>query len=99
MLRLLPRPDTAGFPEGGSARLQFRSFWRVVYSMRALIPEVRVTQAMADLFGVARLCPDSVVAWGKRKAEEFGAVAARIDALVAQAAVRHLDETGFRVAG
>ena len=42
---------------------------------------------------------DSVVAWGKRKAEEFGAVAARIAALVAQAAVRHLDETGFRVAG
>ena len=54
---------------------------------------------MADLFGAARLCPDSVVAWGKRKADEFEAVAARIAALVARACVRHLDETGFRVAG
>ena len=46
-----------------------------------------------------RLCPASVVAWGERKAEEFEAVAARIAALVARACVRHLDETGFRVAG
>ena len=45
------------------------------------------------------LCPASVVAWGERKAEEFEAVAARIAALVARACVRHLDETGFRVAG
>ena len=36
---------------------------------------------------------------GQRKAEEFGAVAARIAALVAQLVWRHLDETGFRVAG
>ena len=34
-----------------------------------------------------------------RKAEEFEALAARIAALVARACVRHLDETGFRVAG
>ena len=54
---------------------------------------------MADLFGAARLCPDSVVAWGKRKADELRGVAERIAALVAKAGVRHLDETGFRVAG
>ena len=54
---------------------------------------------MADLFGAATLCPDSLVAWGKRKAKEFGPVAAQIAALVARACVRHLDETGFRVAG
>src|SRR5271165_4816757 len=35
----------------------------------------------------------------RRKAEEFEALAARIAALVARACVRHLDETGFRVAG
>ena len=45
------------------------------------------------------LCPGSLVAWGERKAEAFAPVAARIAALVAQAPVRHLDETGFRVAG
>ena len=54
---------------------------------------------MADLFGAMRLCPDSVVAWGKKKAEELQVVAARICELVARAGVRHVDETGFRVAG
>ena len=58
-----------------------------------------MAQTMADLFGAATLCPDSVVAWGKRKAEDFKAVAAQISALGAQACVRHLDETGFRVVG
>ena len=71
----------------------------VYLNVQQLIPEDRVAQTMADLFGAATLCPDSVVAWGKRKAEEFETVAAQIAALVAQACVRHLDETGFRVAG
>ena len=53
---------------------------------------------MADLFGAATLCPNSVVAWGRRKAEEFKAVAAHIAALVAHACVRHLD-ISFRVGG
>ena len=93
---------TAGFPEGVISTAQYGRRVRaaaVYLNVQQLIPEDRVAQAMADLFGAARLRPDSVVAWGKRKAEEFGAVAARIAALVAQAAVRHLDETGFRVAG
>jgi len=93
---------TATFPEGVISAAQYGPRVRAVsvyLNVQQLIPEDRVAQAMADLFGAARLCPDSVVAWGRRKAEEFGAVAARIAALVAQAAVRHLDETGFRVAG
>jgi transposase len=93
---------TAAFPDGVTSPAQYGGRVRaaaVYLNVQQLIPEDRVAQAMADLFGAARLCPDSVVAWGKRKAEEFEAVAARIAALVAQAAVRHLDETGFRVAG
>lgn len=93
---------TATFPEGVISAAQYGPRVRaaaVYLNVQQLIPEDRVAQAMADLFGAATLCPDSVVAWGRRKAEEFGAVAARIAALVAQAAVRHLDETGFRVAG
>ena len=92
----------ATFPEGVISAAQYGPRVRAVsvyLNVQQLIPEDRVAQAMADLFGAATLCPDSVVAWGKRKAEEFEAVAARIAALVAQAAVRHLDETGFRVAG
>ncbi len=93
---------TAAFPEGVAAPAQYGPRVRaaaVYLNVQQLIPEDRVAQAMADLFGAARLCPASVVAWGERKAEEFEAVAARIAALVARACVRHLDETGFRVAG
>src|SRR5271165_5596803 len=92
----------AAFPEGVISPAQYGPRVRAVsvyLNVQQLIPEDRVAQAMADLFGATRLCPDSVVAWGRRKAEEFEALAARIGALVAQAAVRHLDETGFRVAG
>src|SRR5260370_2660523 len=93
---------TASFPEGVTSSAQYgpRVTAASVYlNVQQLIPEDRVAQTMADLFGAATLCPDSVVAWGKRKAAEFKAVAAQIAALVAQACVRHLDETGFRVAG
>jgi transposase len=54
---------------------------------------------MQDLFGAGRLCPASVVAWGENKAEELTPVAAHIAALVVQAPVRTLDETGFRISG
>ena len=93
---------TGAFPAGVISPAQYGPRVRaaaVYLNVQQLIPEDRVAQAMSDLFGAARLCPDSVVAWGKRKAEEFEAVAAQIAALVAQAPVRHLDETGFRVAG
>ena len=92
----------AAFPEGVTAPAQYGPRVRaaaVYLNVQQLLPEDRVAQAMVDLFGATRLCPDSVVAWGRRKAEEFEAFAARIAALVARAAVRHLDETGFRVAG
>jgi transposase len=93
---------TASFPDGVTAPAQYGPRVRAVsvyLNVQQLIPEDRVAQAMADLFGAATLCPDSVVAWGKRKAVEFEALAARVAALVARACVRHLDETGFRVAG
>ena len=79
---------TAAFPEGVISSAQYGPRVRaaaVYLNVQQLIPEDRVAQAMADLFGAATLCPDSVVAWGRRKAEEFEAVAARIAALVAQA--------------
>ena len=93
---------TASFPEGVISSAQYGPRVRaasVYLNVQQLIPEDRVAQTMADLFGAATLCPNSVVAWGRRKAEEFKAVAAQIAALVAHACVRHLDETGFRVAG
>ena len=93
---------TATFPEGVTSPAQYGSRVRaaaVYLHVQQLVPEDRAAQAMADLFGAAGLCPASLVAWGERKAEAFEPVATRIAALVAQAPVRHLDETGFRVAG
>ena len=106
-LPALPRPDHGLVPEGVISAAQYGPRVRAVsvyLNVQQLIPEDRVAQAMADLFGAATLCPDSVVASGKRKAEDFEAVAARIAALVAQACVRHPRVggprwTGFRVAG
>ena len=54
---------------------------------------------MRDLFGTGTLCPASIVGWGTKRAAELAPVAAHIAALVALAPVRHLDETGMRVAG
>jgi hypothetical protein len=93
---------TADFPEGvnSPARYGPRVEAVAVYlNVQQLIPEDRVAQAMQDLFGAGRLCPASIVTWGKKKAVEWAGVAAHIAALVAEAPVRNLDETGFRVAG
>ncbi|HTR12968.1 MAG TPA: hypothetical protein VMI72_06860 [Roseiarcus sp.] len=62
----------AEFPESVSSPAQYGPRVRaaaVYLNVQQLIPEDRVAQAMADLFGAARLCPDSVVAGGERKAD------------------------------
>jgi transposase len=64
-----------------------------------LIPEDRGAEAMSDLFGALRLCPDSVANWVRGKAAALAPAAARIAALAAAAPVRRLDATGFRIAG
>ena len=71
----------------------------VYLNLSQLIPEDRVAQTMADLFGAAHFCPMSLTQWMAAKARAFEPVAARIAALAAQAPLRCLDETGFRVAG
>ena len=69
----------------------------VYLNVQHLVPEDRVGAIMQDLFGAGRLCPASIVAWGEKKAAELAPVVALISALVAKAAVRNLDETGFRI--
>ena len=68
---------TAAFPDGVVSPAQYGPRVRaaaVYLNVQQLIPEDRVAQTMADLFGAMRLCPDSVVAWGKKKAEELQVV-------------------------
>jgi hypothetical protein len=69
----------------------------IYLSAQQLIPEDRVAEAMSDLFGVHLLCPPSVASWNTAKAEELKPVVDHIRALMDRAAVRHLDETGFRI--
>ena len=90
----------AAFPPAVSAHVQYgpRIKAAAVYlNVQHLVPEDRVGAIMQDLFGAGRLCPASIVAWGEKKAAELAPVVAHISALVAKAAVRNLDETGFRI--
>jgi transposase len=90
----------AAFPPELTAHVQYgpRIKAAAVYlNAQQLVPEDRVGDIMKDLFGAGRLCPASIVAWGEKKAEELAPVAAHIAALIAQAPVRNLDETGFRI--
>jgi transposase len=92
----------AAFPEGVTAPAQYgrRVKATAIYlNVQQLIPEDRVAQAMSDLFGANLLCPASLAAWGETLARQWRPVADHIAALTARAPVRHLDETGLRVAG
>src|SRR5258708_30912495 len=68
-------------------------------NIEQVIPEDRTAQALSDLFGAPLICPASIVAWVRKKGEDLRQVYARIGERVAQVKVRHLDETGFRIAG
>ena len=92
----------AAFPPEVTAHVQYGSRIKaatIYLNAQQLVPEDRVGDIMQDLFGAGRLCAASVVAWGEKKAEELMPVAAHIAALVVQAPVRNLDETGFRISG
>lgn len=92
----------AAFPDEVKAPAQYGARFRaaaVYLNLGQLIPEDRVAEAMADLFGAARFCPMSLTQWVAAKARAFAPVTAGIGELAAAAPVRCLDETGFRVAG
>ncbi len=92
----------AAFPADVTAHVQYgpRTRAAAIYlNAQHLIPEDRVGEIMHDLFGAASLCPASIAAWSAHKAEDLAPVVAQIAAWIAGAAVRHLDETGFRIGG
>jgi transposase len=63
-----------------------------------LIPEDRLAELMDDVFGV-EVATSTIAAMGQRKAQELAGLAEHIEQQVKQAAVKHLDETGYRIAG
>jgi transposase len=96
------RVTKAAFPEGVVSPTQYGERIRaaaIYLNVQQLIPEDRVAQALSDLFAAAAIWPASVVAWVGKKARELRPVHQTIGKRVAEAAVRHLDETGYRIAG
>ena len=93
---------TAAFPDGVNAHVQYGKRIRaaaVYCNVQQLIPEDRVCQLLRDLFGATSLCAASVTNWVNGAARTLGGVVEYILAQLTEGGVRHLDETGLRVAG
>jgi len=91
----------AAFPAEVRAAAQYgaRVEALVVYFQAwQLIPEDRLAELMGDVFGVA-VAPSTIAAMGQRKAQDLTELAAHIEQQVKRAAVKHVDETGYRIAG
>lgn len=92
----------AAFPDGVVSPAQYGERLKaaaIYLNIQQLIPEDRTAQALSDLIGAPLICPASIVAWVGKKAQDLKQVYQRIGERVAEAKVRHLDETGFRIAG
>ncbi len=92
----------AAFPEDVTAPVQYgpRLVATAIYLQNAhFVPEERLTQILRDLCGVS-LCPGTLNNLRRRAAEAWEPFVERIrEHLIHCPGVKHLDETGFRVAG
>src|SRR3954470_11562331 len=95
------RLTRADFPDEVTAPVQYgpRIAAVVVYLLHyQLLPEDRLAEAMADLFGV-RLVAATLARMSRSCAERFSGFAEAVGERVKAASVKHLDETGFRTGG
>jgi transposase len=95
------RRTRAAFPAGVAAPVQYgtRVTALVLYLLHyQLLPEKRLAEAMADLFGVA-LVTATIARIGREAARRFQGFADAVRDQVAAAPLKHLDETGFRIGG
>ena len=91
----------AAFPAEVRAAVQYGATVEalVVYLQAwQLIPEDRLAELMGDIFGV-EVATSTIAAMGHRKAQGFAELAEHIEQQVKHTAVKHLDETGYRIAG
>ena len=91
----------ASFPDGVKAPVQYgpRIAALVIYLLHyQLLPEDRLAELMADLFGV-RLVAATIARMSRTCAARLQDFAETVCDLVASAAVKHMDETGFRIGG
>ena len=91
----------AAFPQGVAAPVQYgpRIGAFVLYLLHyQLLPEKRLAELMADLFGVT-LATATIARISQDCAERFRGFADAVREHVAAAPVKHMDETGFRIGG
>jgi transposase len=91
----------AAFPDWVTAPVQYgkRLGAVVLYLLHyQLLPEKRLAALMGDLFGV-HLVTATIARISQDCAERFQGFATAVRDRVATAAVKHLDETGFRIGG
>jgi transposase len=91
----------AAFPDGVTAPVQYgpRIAAFVLYLLHYhLLPEKRLAMLMADLFGVT-LVAATIARISRDCARRYGGFADAVRELVAAAALKHMDETGFRIGG
>jgi len=91
----------ASFPDGVNAPVQYgpRIAAFVVYLLHyQLLPEDRLVELMADLFGI-KLVAATIARMSRTCAGRLRDFVTAVRDLVAGAAVKHMDETGFRVGG
>jgi len=91
----------AAFPDGVTAPVQYgqRIAAFVLYLLHyQLLPEKRLARLMADLFGVT-LVAASIARISRDYARRYAGFTDAVRDLVAAAALKHMDETGFRIGG
>jgi transposase len=91
----------AAFPDNVTAPVQYgaRIAAIVVYLLHfQLLPEQRLAELMADLFGV-HLATATIASMSRNCAARLKSFANALRDQVAAAPVKHLDETGFRIGG
>ena len=92
---------TAAFPHGVSAPVQYGpriTAWVTCLLHAQFIPENRVAEVMSDLFSV-RISTANIVAMSRRTARRFEGFLDRVAEVIrTEAPVKHLDETGMRIA-
>jgi transposase len=91
----------AAFPDGVTAPVQYgpRIAAIVLYLLHyQLLPEKRLARLMADLFGVT-LATATIARISRDCATRYAGFVDAVRDLVAAAAVKHMDETGFRIGG
>jgi transposase len=91
----------AAFPDGVNAPVQYGAKITafVVYLLHyQMLPEDRLVELMADLFGV-KLAAATIARMSRTCAERLRGFAETLRNLVAGAPVKHMDETGFRIGG